>query len=209
MDYSNRFHPQNQLVNSGLSRYRSAPSSFLESLVNNSNINGNDEDFRYFRSISPEPDNFVPEYMLPSNNFGESDARRHQFEGNTVKQEDTTDISITQQQSNNNNGYTNGNGSSSQHMIYQSMQIQENDNLFGAANSVGNTRNGINLVRQNSSPAGLFSNLGVDNGIIFFYVFPLKLVNCFEFFCLLKTQVFLQLPNQLKFFLSFPISFLL
>ncbi|KAL5760486.1 hypothetical protein ACOSP7_018997 [Xanthoceras sorbifolium] len=210
MDSSPHYHPQQQQQqnhhhhqqNSGLMRYRSAPSSFFESLVNGGGSSndigtgggGNcDQDYRYFRSSSPEIDTFLAKYMLPtpSNCSGDSgNSSSHDFQEfgeKSMKQEEAET-----------NGYSANNGSSQ--MIYQSLQVQGpgNDNntnnnnnngtmdgsFGGAANSMVlenpmqtkmGTGNGSNLIRQNSSPAGIFSNLGVDNGFA-----AMRDVGCFR-----------------------------
>ncbi|KAK3223967.1 hypothetical protein Dsin_010992 [Dipteronia sinensis] len=173
--------PQN---NSGLMRYRSAPSSFFDNLANGSSSgtgtgtgvgNGttdvHEEDYRYFRSSSPEIDTFLAKYG--DSGSSDHDHMQEEFgEKCVMKQEDVV---------------VETNGSSQ--MMYQTLQVQgmRNDNnnnnntnntmdsSFGvAANSMMlekyslqskmATGNGSNLIRQSSSPAGLFSNLGVDNG---------------------------------------------
>lgn len=176
MDSSAHYDQQNdQLSDSSLTRYRSAPSSFLESLVNSSSGGGNCEDYRYFRPSSPEIDNFLAKYMLPCNGSGDSGSHASQeFGVKAMKQEEPEPI--TEQ-----NEYSNG----SSQMVYQNLPVHSvgndisvnvgnaMDNSYGVASSMAlensmqermATGNGSNLTRQNSSPAGLFSNLGVDNG---------------------------------------------
>lgn len=182
MDSSPHYHQENynQQHNSGLTRFRSAPSSFLESLANGSNSNdgggaNNCEDFRYFRPSSPEIDTFLAKYMIPSNGSGDSGSHDLQeFGEKTMKQEESE--------------YSNG----SPQMIYQNLPVHSfaNDNSVGVGNTMDNSfgvvssiamdnsvqekiaaGNGSNnLIRQNSSPAGLFSNLGVDNGISLYFM---------------------------------------
>ncbi|KAJ0095982.1 hypothetical protein Patl1_17241 [Pistacia atlantica] len=178
MDSSHHYQEENDHQhNSGLMRYRSAPSSFFESLANGSSggVN-NSEDYRYFRSSSPEMDGFLAKYMLPCNGSGDSGSHDLQeFGEKAMKQEDAGPVP---QQT----GYSNV----SSQMIYQSLPTHNltNDNSvsvgstmdtsFGAVNhsmrlensiqAKMGAGNGSNLARQNSSPPGLFSNLGVDNG---------------------------------------------
>ncbi|TXG55801.1 hypothetical protein EZV62_017114 [Acer yangbiense] len=168
--YSSNFnYPEGNLRknqnNSGLMRYRSAPSSFFENLVNGSSSGtGDQEDYRYFRSSSPEIDTLLAKYG--DSGSSDHDHMQEEFgEKSIMKQEEVVE--------------TNG----SSQMMYQTLQVQGPGNntnntmdiSFGvAANSMVlekyslqakmATGNGSNLIRQNSSPAGLFSNLGVDNG---------------------------------------------
>ena len=196
MDSSAHYDQQNdQLSDSSLTRYRSAPSSFLESLVNSHSGGGNCEDYRYFRPSSPEIDIFLAKYMLPCNGSGDSGSHAsEEFGVKAMKQEEPEPI--TEQ-----NEYSNG----SSQMVYQNLPVHSvgndisvnvgnaMDNSYGVASSMAlensmqermATGNGSNLTRQNSSPAGLFSNLGVDNGIslcfmlIINYFFPLI---CYSF----------------------------
>lgn len=165
----------NQLSDSSLTRYRSAPSSFIESLVNGNSGGGNCEDYRYFRPSSPEIDNFLAKYMLPCNGSGDSGSHASQeFGVKAMKQEEPEPITEP-------NEYSNG----SSQMMYQNLPVHSlaNDISVNVGNAIDNsysvassmalensmqermaTGNGSNLIRQNSSPAGLFSNLGVDNG---------------------------------------------
>lgn len=160
---------QNNQHNSGLTRYRSMPSSFHENLVNGSvTASGTGfEDYRDIRSSSPEMETF---FMLSGSGSGNSDCHDMQeYEEKSVKQEDL--LSISRQ---------NGCSSSSEAM-YRSLPVQSLANgnsvsvesLFGLGSSLGlensmqaklGNGNSSNLVRQSSSPAGFFSNLGVDNG---------------------------------------------
>lgn len=184
MDPGHHYQEQNHHQhNSGLMRYRSAPSSFFESLANvSSGVVNNSEGYRYLQSSSPEIDTFLGKYMLPCDGSGDSE-----FGEKAMKQEESENI--TQQ-----NGYSNG----SSQMIYQSLPAHlTNDNpvsvgstmdtSFGVANhsmalenstqaKVG-AGNGSNLARQNSSPPGLFSNLGIENGI--FTLFLLQFAFCY------------------------------
>lgn len=168
------YHQEQHQQNSGLMRYRSAPSSFLQSLVNGTSSHGGDgggvegEDYRYFRSSSPEMDTMLARFMSTCNGSGDSNPQNLQEYGErpAMKQE----IEDSQ-------------------MVYQSLPINDLtedgnpvnvgnsvDNTYGVMNSMAldnsmqaskmSTLNGSNLVRQNSSPAVFFSNLGVDNGIV-------------------------------------------
>ncbi|KAH1102486.1 hypothetical protein GLYMA_13G204400v4 [Glycine max] len=177
--------------NSGLMRYRSAPSSLLTSLVNNNNNNNgyvNGESFRsehnhhhhqqqqqqhYPPSTSSEMENMLAK-LISSNNS----------EPLQMKEEAGDSVSQPPQQ---HNGYSYG---SSPQMMYQTQQIQglpipngslgasgsAFDGSFSAVNSLasqnstqpkmGASTNCNNLIRQKSSPAGFFSNYSVDNAAL-------------------------------------------
>ncbi|EOX96739.1 hypothetical protein QUC31_005715 [Theobroma cacao] len=170
---SSYYLQQNHQHNAGLMRYRSAPGSFLENLVNGGVTASaiGFEDYRDVRSSSPEMETF---FMLSCNGSGNSSCHDMQEYGEkSVKQEES--LPISQQ-----NGCSN-----SSEMMYQSLPVHSlaNDNTVSVANSMESSfglssslglensmqakpgnENGSNLVRQSSSPAEFFSNLGVDNG---------------------------------------------
>jgi len=175
--------------NSGLMRYRSAPSSLLTSLVNSSsNINNNigcvngetQQQQNYPPSTSSEMETMFAK--LISSNDSEP---LQEFEGKAVKEEAGDTVSQPPQQ---HNGYSFG---SSPQIMYQTQQVQDFpmpngslrsagngfDGSFSAVNSMasqnstqtkrGASTNCSNLIRQKSSPAGFFSNYSVDNGKTF------------------------------------------
>ncbi|KDP43444.1 hypothetical protein JCGZ_16731 [Jatropha curcas] len=173
MDLNHHHYRQEQQQHSsGLTRYRSAPSSFLDSLVSVNAGHGGagveGEDYRYFRSSSPEMDTMLARFMSTCN--GSSNCNSHnlqEFGERPIMKQEMEDSS---------------------QMIYQSLPVNNlannvnpvnvnnnsMDNSFGVMNSMApenssqaskrNNGNGSNLVRQSSSPAGFFSNLGVDSG---------------------------------------------
>ncbi|KAJ4841533.1 hypothetical protein Tsubulata_001736 [Turnera subulata] len=167
-------HQQQNQQNSGLARYRSAPSSFLESLLDGSGDHQNGdadaggrigcEDYRYFRSSSPEMDTMLARFMSgdPSNHD------LQEFEDRPappVKQEVEESRMVYQSLAANNNmgndsSVTAGNSLATPYSVVNSMvhDIPVQQAKMGTAN------NGSNLIRQSSSPAGFFSGLGVDNG---------------------------------------------
>jgi hypothetical protein len=158
---------QTQHNNSGLLRYRSAPSSLLTTLVDNNNSNNNigcvnnDEAFR-----NSEMETMFAKLISSSNGFNNSEPLNDQFGGKpVVKTEDF--VSVSQQ-----NGYSS----------YQNHQIQclNNNGSFSAMSSLASdnssqtkmsSSNCNNLISQKSSPAGFFSNYSVDNGM--YHVCPL------------------------------------
>jgi hypothetical protein len=170
MDPNHNYTQQNQ-NNSGLARYRSAPSTFLESLAANS-CNANSDvgggvdldDLSYNQHMSPEIDTLYPKFAPISHDLQE-------FAEKSIKQEEM-ESSVVQKQ----NGFSSG---SITETIYESQQLSSLQNQspveasFGVMSSmqlenpmqakIGGL-NRSNLIRQSSSPAGFFSSLGVDNG---------------------------------------------
>jgi len=177
--------------NSGLMRYRSAPSSLLTSLVNDSiNINNNigcvnGETFRseHNNHHQQQQQNYAPstssemETMLAKMISSDDSEPLQEFGGKPVKEEGGDTVSQPPQQ---HNGYSFG---SSPQIMYQTQQVQGFpagngfDGSFSAVNSMvsqnstqtkmGASTNGSNLIRQKSSPAGFFSKYSVDNGKTF------------------------------------------
>ncbi|KAM0002187.1 putative transcription factor bHLH family [Helianthus debilis subsp. tardiflorus] len=148
-------------MNSGLTRYRSAPSSYFSSLIN-SGVYGDDDDSDPFfnpRVSSNESDQILSGYSLSSsdpnlmNQIGGFENRLI----DSIKQEQDGIYSVSQQQQ-----------QQQQQVVYQ------DQNQFGS-HSGHTTRPGpgpgsesvnltSNLVRQSSSPAGFFSHLDLDSG---------------------------------------------
>ncbi|KAL9371369.1 hypothetical protein Peur_036509 [Populus x canadensis] len=167
------YHQQQQQIqqNSGLMRYRSAPSSILESLVNvtSGHDGGGIEsgDYRYLRSSSPEMDTMLARFMSSCNGSGDSSSQNLQEFGErpAIKQEGGDSEMVYQSLPGHNlvtdNSVSVGNSMDSAFNVMSSMALE---NSMQATKM--STANGSNLARQNSSPAGLFSDLGVDNGFV-------------------------------------------
>ncbi|KAK7283862.1 hypothetical protein RIF29_13610 [Crotalaria pallida] len=163
---------------------------------NNNNNHGyvNEEPFRnedhhhqqqqhYTPSTSSEMETMFAKLIAsPSNNGLHDSEPLHEFgRSKIVKEEAGDSVSQRPQHNNNNNngGYSYG---SQPQQFYQHQQIQglsngsvgavnAYDNSFSAVNSTQNktgSNNCSNLIRQKSSPAGLFNNYSVDNGIAVF-----------------------------------------
>ncbi|KAF5738368.1 transcription factor bHLH [Tripterygium wilfordii] len=165
--HDHNHYEQQQIQNhdSGLMRFRSASSSFLENLVNGGNSGGVGEDYPCFRSSSPETDTIFTRFMNGSGVSGTHDL--HEYGERSMKQEvpDSPKNQI-------------GFSSESSEMIYQSLRAQSLENetkmdcSFGVVNSMMENSvvpkmgsgSGNNLLTQNSSPAGIFSDPGADNG---------------------------------------------
>ncbi|KAI4323380.1 hypothetical protein L6164_022992 [Bauhinia variegata] len=177
MDSSIGYHQQHcHQPNSGLLRYRSAPSSFLASLVDNGShgcVNegaysqrSGEDDSNYVPSSSAEMETMLAK-LISSNNGWNSSESLDEYGGKPVKQEAGESVPT-------HNGY-----SDASHMIYQNQQVQvladaslsggsAFDASFGVSENSNESklisRNCSNLTRQKSSPAGFFSNLTAENG---------------------------------------------
>ncbi|KAJ6905380.1 hypothetical protein NC652_023206 [Populus alba x Populus x berolinensis] len=174
-------HQQQQIQqNSGLMRYRSAPSSILESLVNGTS--GHDGggiesgDYRYLRSSSPEMDTMLARFMSSCNGSGDPSSQNLQEFGErpAIKQEGGDSEMVYQGLPGHNlvtdNSVSVGNSMDSAFNVMSSMALEKSMQATKMS-----TANGSNLARQNSSPAGLFSDLGVDNGMALFLSLSLSL----------------------------------
>ncbi|KAF4366067.1 transcription factor bHLH130 isoform X1 [Cannabis sativa] len=155
---------QNQEESSTLTRYCSAPGSFLATLMENSGNNDNDaaveggseEDYRDLRSSSPEVETMLERFISACNgsdNIGER---------SSMKQE-PKDYS------------KNGSQAPQIHSIHRLNSVDSNlESSFGVFNSKGLVNSlqpkmgppnddRSNLLRQSSSPAGFFSALASEN----------------------------------------------
>nr|WIE96104.1 basic helix-loop-helix transcription factor [Loropetalum chinense var. rubrum] len=158
-----RCHDQHQqqqrLQNSGLMRYRSAPSSLFANIIDGSGVGC--EDFLSHRSSETETA-FGTSLMSCTGSGDSYSLDLHSVE--RVKNEVSVE-SVTPQ-----NGYSTGS-----QIVYQSpsMHALSNNDSVRVVNSMElenpmqmkmSTGNCSNLVRHSSSPAGLFANLTVENG---------------------------------------------
>ncbi|KAJ0778454.1 hypothetical protein HanOQP8_Chr02g0082281 [Helianthus annuus] len=183
-------------MNPGLTRYRSAPSSYFSSLIN-SGVYGDDDDSDPFfnpRVSSNETDQILSSYSLSSsdpnlmNPIGGFENRLI----DSIKQEQDGIYSVSQQQQ--------------QQQQQEQQVVYQDQNQFGS-HSGHTTRPGpgpgsesvnltSNLVRQSSSPAGFFSHLDLDNGT---FCLSVLLDFCFKNpiivydFISIVTQMFLSL----------------
>ncbi|XP_038723850.1 transcription factor bHLH130-like [Tripterygium wilfordii] len=163
MDLNRHHHEYNH--SNDHNHHQHEQSSFLENLVNGGNSDGVGEDYRCFRSSSPEIDTILTRFMNGTGVLGAHDL--HEYGKRSMKQE------VPDSPKN-----WNGSSAGSSEMIYQSSPVQRLGNetkmdcSFGVMNSMTENStqpkmgsgNGNNLLRQNSSPAGFFSNSGADNG---------------------------------------------
>ncbi|XP_059651820.1 transcription factor bHLH130-like [Cornus florida] len=157
---------QQQHQSTGLMRYRSAPSTFFASLVDGGGGGGDGcDEFLNPQSSSSESETMLARLMSGTGS-GDSDSHDLQFP-NSIKHEMVE--SVPQQQS---SGYS----TCASQMIYQPPLDQDlaNHSSLSTQTAVDSSYNVTeakigggncsNLIRQSSSPAGLFSNLSIENG---------------------------------------------
>lgn len=174
-------HHHQQQMNSGLTRYRSAPSSYFSSII--------DREFYehvFNRPSSPETERMLTRFVDSLGGGDAADADAEDSLANTqnppttvvaVKEEvnhqpqDVTSMNNEplvlqqqqQQQSNNMNNY----GSSGTQNFYQSTGRPPLPNQMKTGRGSSSS-----LIRHGSSPAGLFSNINIDTGMSNFFSFP-------------------------------------
>lgn len=146
--YQQQHHNQSS---SGLMRYRSAPSSFFSNLVGGG---GGGED--------SESEIMFTKFMSAVGS-GDSGPQDLQF---TIKHE------TKPEQENQYSGAPNTAPLVYRAPVDQNPFTNHGDSGCGKDTSLSPVRGkGSNLVRQSSSPAGLFSNLTVENGIFVYFLF--------------------------------------
>lgn len=150
-------HPNNP----GLSRYSSAPSSLLTSLVDTRIGFLNEETFRNYNHNQ----HYAPTTSSEMETMMTNSEPLYELEEKQVKHEEKDPFSQRLQY----NGYS---YESSNQIIYQPQMSQglQNGSLAlenYAQTKVGFSNNCSNLIRQKSSPAEFFSNYSVDNGMHF------------------------------------------
>lgn len=170
-------------MNSGLTRYRSAPSSYFTNII--------DTEFYehvFNRPSSPETERVFSRLI---NSFGEDSPTRNQnlsslaLNPPQVKQEgiqqpqvmpsmNNEPVLLQQQQQNNMDMYE----SAASRNIYQSSAKPPLPNQTpSSANRLPPMKTGLgsnsNLIRHSSSPAGLFASINIDPGMLFslFYIY--------------------------------------
>lgn len=162
--YNYQQPPQQPLPSSNLARYRSAPSSFFASLLNDGVTGGGDDE---------EHTNRESEIMFPRFDSDESDAIDLKFP-KALKQEMTEAV----------NDYSSVSAIAPSEMVYATPapaadynsvlgDVPYAENSFRGLNSsvgmeslnqVKSSGNCSNLIRQSSSPAGFLSNLADEIG---------------------------------------------
>ncbi|PSR90217.1 Transcription factor bHLH130 like [Actinidia chinensis var. chinensis] len=186
-------HQQQQPMSSGLMRYRSAPSSYFESLINSSGVGGgeNCDEFLNPRHSSPETERFFSKFM---SGVGTEDLSSHSLSG--VRQNSSVNEALQPQFAESKKHTTdiyqrheqqqNSNYSSSSQTIYQNQtqsclpnhnspaSNSDMDKPYSMVSStpmdslnqmkMGSGGGNSNLIRQSSSPAGFFSHINMDNG---------------------------------------------
>ncbi|CAI9290141.1 unnamed protein product [Lactuca saligna] len=179
-DLHHHHHHQQQLqqpqqnMNSGLTRYRSAPSSYFSNLISNG-IYGDDDSDPFFnpRVSSAETDQILSRFTssttaVVAGSGGDSTSQQimNQIGGyesqfmDSVKQEQEGVYSESLQQQ------------QQQPMIYQNQFQPQTDHINRDVSSRSSAMDEslptmnlpTNLLRQSSSPAGFFAHLDIDNG---------------------------------------------
>lgn len=185
---------QQQQMNSSLMRYRSAPSSYFSNFIDGEDC----EEFLQHRPSSPETERIFSRFMSSGGTEDSSSHTVMNMRQNSqamapesvvvVSQQNQFMASmkhgaevLQQQQQQQQNGYASGS-----QMMYQTSSPMPHhnsaapgpvENSYSAVSSMGMDQsqqmkigggNNSNLIRHSSSPAGLFSHLNVENGILFF-----------------------------------------
>ncbi|KAA8549552.1 hypothetical protein F0562_001430 [Nyssa sinensis] len=167
---NSRHHQQQQQMNSGLVRYRSAPSSYFLSLLNSNGVGDGGDDCTGF--LNPEPSSPETERIFArlmssggtedsnSQNFCESQQNSSANENLPpqfmVPMKGEAEVLQPQQQG--------SDYASASLMIYQSQSQSPLPNHNSASQMTMGGVGNSNLVRHSSSPAGLFSHINVKNG---------------------------------------------
>ncbi|XP_023729761.1 transcription factor bHLH130 isoform X1 [Lactuca sativa] len=167
--------PQQQNMNSGLTRYRSAPSSYFSNLISNG-IYGDDDSDPFFnpRVSTTETDQILSRFTssttaVVAGSGGDSTSQQimNQIGGyesqfiDSVKQEQEGVYSESLQQQ-----------QQQQPMIYQNQFQPQTDHINRPVSTCSSAMDDslttmhlpTNLLRQSSSPAGFFAHLDIDNG---------------------------------------------
>lgn len=183
---------QQQQMNSSLMRYRSAPSSYFSNFIDGEDC----EEFLQHRPSSPETERIFSRFMASGGTEDSSSHTAMNMRQNSQAMAPESVVVVSQQnqfmasmkhgaevlqQQQQQNGYASGS-----QMMYQTSSPMPNhnsaapgtvENSYSAVSSMGMDQsqqmkigggNNSNLIRHSSSPAGLFSHLNVENGILFF-----------------------------------------
>ena len=177
---------------SGLTRYRSAPSSYFNNII--------DREFYehiFNRPSSPETERVFSRFMnsLRDDGAPEDSLAQNFSPGSAVKEENISQqdqgmpsmnneqVVLQQQQQNNMNNYNSGtHGFNYQSSVRPPLPNQNlaSSGMEGTYSlgvnrvpqmKTGGGGNHSNLIRHSSSPAGLFSQINVENGMYFIFLF--------------------------------------
>lgn len=175
---------QPQVNSSGLTRYRSAPSSYFSNIIDREfyehvfNRPSSPETERVFsrfmNSLNSEEEDSLHHHKLSTDSSSSSAAVKEEVvnQHNQSVNEEHVVVAALQQSNNNMNSYNN----SASRNFYQSSSSKpplpnQNPNLPSAMEqgsfSMGlrHSGNNSNLTRHSSSPAGLFSQINIENGM--------------------------------------------
>ncbi|KAJ9540462.1 hypothetical protein OSB04_026968 [Centaurea solstitialis] len=159
MDSNLHNHHQNQqqqqIMNSGLTRYRSAPSSYFSNMMNSGVYEGEEEEdidnFFNPRVPSPETERILSRFMSTDGDGGGGDnsSSSHQnlgqFRGNEMDSMKQEQLTFYQNQAQSQQSVVSGSGSA----VVDPIMAMDTP---------------TNLLRQSSSPAEFFEHVNMDNG---------------------------------------------
>lgn len=154
---------QNQQPNSGLLRFRSAPSSLLSNFDETVDCGVTKSSFESERLMS----------RFMSSNGGDGDVGSHSFRDFDDKSTEAAAVTYTTSQQ----SYS----ALPPHYPKQSSSAMDSSYELLAMDHQSQGKSiSSNLIRQSSSPAGLFANLSAQNGI-FLFCFSVSLFNIVDF----------------------------
>lgn len=189
----NQLQQQQSQMGSGLTRFRSAPSSFFANLLDKNFC----EDILN-RPSSPETERILVRLMSGDSGGGDGGSPLPQRVEEPEMKAEARDFVPSQQQG---QGYYQRQSGSSQQQ--QQPDVGNRDLGFGGTSQAGmdrfgQSKQGSSLTRHSSSPAGLFADINIDESgmemeSVFFIERKLKLIDFFSF-------QFLQLAIKLKVF---------
>lgn len=188
--YNQDTNQQQQRQAPGLTRYRSAPSSYFADLINSSGTLGNDvvencDEFIDPGQTSPETERILSRLLSSSGGGGSGQSasvnealQPPQFPTESVKHGGGEVFGLGDQH----RQQQNSNYSSGSNMMYHD-SVASNSGIESAYRmeslpqmKIGGGGNS-HLIRHSSSPAGLFSNINVENGnlcLLLLYIYFLS-----------------------------------
>ncbi|KAL2470509.1 Transcription factor bHLH [Abeliophyllum distichum] len=176
---------QQQQVGSGLTRYRSAPSSYFASLLDSTSSSGGfgGDDFDQLfnpRASSPETQQIFARFANSVDTIGQNYSSNMSLQSQSKSQfvppiKNETEVhqpqkQLQRQQSNDyssvskmtHQSHNSGDASSAMDNSFSRLYGSINSDRVAHMNMDGGGRNS-NLIRQSSSPAGLFANINIGN----------------------------------------------
>ncbi|KAG5517606.1 hypothetical protein RHGRI_038116 [Rhododendron griersonianum] len=196
--YSHDTNQQQRQVpsSSGLMRYRSAPSSYFADLINSSGLRNdvveNCDEFLDPRQTSPETERILSRLMSGGGGTGQNasvnEALQSQFPTESAKHGGAEIFGHSDQhrQQQQNSNYSSGSNIMYHNSVASNSGIESTYRMeslpqmkIGGGGGGGNS----NLIRHSSSPAGLFSNINIEN------------VSSFKWFCGVNIEIIQRLAG--------------